>query len=385
MPRRFVLFMIALKYRGRLLGIERHVISLSINHLRKVISQMRTIPATGSHLVTLIAIAAVLAWSEGSFAKTIVLPVPNIPACRVPPKPTPAPTPVPTPAPTPDPNATPTPTPAPTPTPKPTPNMPTRPVPPTDLPPDGPEPVSTGSLLLDEALKGKYPRALLPLWFDYPWRKVQTPKTWTAHTLEALRADGARLLKSHPADISWYCAKYASLTEEGRLLFWLRFISVLMEHESTYNPFAITYTKGVNVYSTGLLQLSLASSKRSVYNCTMIHTQDDLFHWRKNISCSIRVMSYLMERDSAISWNNRTETYPWRGLARYWEPLRDSRIRNDLGRKCLAEVVQQRRADWIKEADSKLHPSYFDSSYRKAGELRFERLLRLVNQFPLCN
>ncbi len=274
---------------------------------------------------------------------------------------------------------------APTPVPRPKPSGPVRPVPPSDLPPSGPEPTSTGSAILDEALEGKHPLSVLPLWHGYPWQKIEVPKAWTAELLEILRRDGQELVNSNPEDIALYCAKYSSLNEEQRLLFWLRFLSVLIEHESTFNPFKITFTKGVNVYSVGLLQLSLQSSQRSVYDCTMIKSYDDIFDWRKNLACGVRMLSYFMKVDQAISWNSRTESYPWRGLARYWEPLRDPRIRTELGRQCLTELVEQRRPYWIEEAGSTIHPSYFDGDYRQAGELRFERLLRLVNQFPYCN
>lgn len=294
----------------------------------------------------------------------------------------------PAPKPTPEPSATPSSTPEPTPTPVPTPRpkpRPPRPMPPANLPPDGPEPESTGSVILDEALEGKRSRAFLPLWHGYPWQKIPFPKTWTAELLEILRRDGQDLVNSNPADISWYCAKYSSLTEEERLLFWLRFLSVLIEHESTFDPFKVTFTKGVNVYSIGLLQLSLQSTKRSIYKCTVIQSNDDIFDWRKNLTCGVRMMGYFMRTDQAISWNSRKEEYAWRGLARYWESLRDPRIRNEFGQMCLNELIEQRRPDWIAETESKFHPSYFDSDYRKAGERRFEHLLRLVNQFPFCN
>ena len=338
----------------------------------------------------------------------IVLPEPITKECKALPTPTPKPTPTPTPPPTPTPVPTATPTPKPTatpdpnkptpppstsptplpspakPKPSPTPNRPPKPVPPADLPPDGAEPNSTGSGLLDEALAGNQPRALLPFWHGYPWRPNPSQKIWTAHILEALRKDGRSLINSKPADIAWFCKRYPELTESDRELFWLRFISVLMENESSFNPLSITYTKGVNVYSTGLLQLSLQSSKRSAYNCTMIQKQDDLFDWRKNVGCAIRIMVYWMEKESAITWHP-SAPFQWRGISRYWEPVRDPRLKTALGRKCVAEAIEQRRADWVKEGLGTRHPSVLDIEYRAAGEQRYERLLRLVNQFPLCN
>ncbi|MFN7729874.1 MAG: hypothetical protein ACK5P7_12020 [Bdellovibrio sp.] len=257
---------------------------------------------------------------------------------------------------------------------------------------EGEEPNTTGLLMFDEALAGKVSSATLPLWHGYPWKKLSHPKTWTAFLVQTLRADGQALLETVPQDIRWYCPRYAKLDQDQRLAFWARFISVLAEHESSYDIATILYETQLSsarehVFSTGVMQLSIVSSRDRKYGCTMIQTQDDLFDWRKNMGCAVRMMSQMMKRDQAITVDLTADAAgPWRGFSRYWAPLRDNRMKSELGRQCLGELVQQRRASWVQEAQElKFHPSYLDDDYKKAGERRFERFLRLVNAFPLCH
>jgi hypothetical protein len=315
-------------------------------------------------------IAGVVLLAQGSLALQIVLPKSKDPACL--PTPTPTPGPKPTPGPSSTPSASPT---------------PVMPKPPAVLDPEGPEPEKTGSEIIDRALNGEGPRSILPLWHGYPWQKLPHQKAWTAFTVETLRKDGQALLNSNPSDIEWFCPQYSKLSEEKRLVFWVRFISVLTEQESSFDPFEVTYapTIGDQVFSTGLLMLSLESAKSHVYGCSMIHTQDDLFQWRKNIGCAIHVMGALITRDNAIAWNpNSSEPHSWQGLARYWEPVRDKRMKTKQGRMCLNEMIELREPLWVKESDSKTHPSSWDSDYKKAGETRTERLFRMVHELPFC-
>lgn len=337
----------------------------------------------------------------------IVLPKPLNPACLPTPTPTPVPTPVPTPPPrpvfTPTPSPTPVPpqvqptpvvpapTPKPTPKPSPTPSRPPNPKPPLTLPVDGAEPNTVGLLVLDEALAGKGSPALLPLWHGYPWRKLSHPKTWTAFLIETLRADGQALIETVPKDIKYYCPRYEKLDSDDRLAFWARLFSVLAEHESSFDISTVLYetqlsSEREHVFSTGVMQLSIVSSRDRKYGCTMIQTQDDLFDWRKNMGCAIRMMSQIMKRDQAITVDLGPEsTGPWRGFSRYWAPFRDNRMKSPLARQCLSEMILQRQKDWAKEASLSFHPSYLDEDYQKAGERRFEHLLRLINAFPLCH
>lgn len=305
---------------------------------------------------------------------TIVLPEFVTLSCRRP---------VAVPAPKPPPKEEPTPGPTPPPIP---PVMGPFPIPkpPEILEADGPEPESLGIALLDEALAGTAPKNLLPLWHSYPWQKLTSQKLWTVFTLESLKTDGADLLASKPKDIERFCPRYASLNEEQRLIFWARFVSILAEQESSFDPLEITPTPSVgpDVFSTGLLMISLSSSRSSFYGCKMVQTQDHLFFWRRNLGCAIKIMNRLMKQDQAISWDPTQNS--WKGLARYWEPLRDSRLKSAKGRLCVDEMINLRREMWRTESLSSRHPSRLDSEYRKAGESRFEKFLRMINETAFC-
>jgi hypothetical protein len=257
------------------------------------------------------------------------------------------------------------------------------PTPPPNLPQEEPEPASTGSQILDDALDEKLSRSHLPFWHRYPWQKLKNQKAWTAFLVSAIRNDGPSLYKTVPGDIVWYCPRYPNLNEEERIVFWARFISILAEFESSYDQFEVTFTPGpgLNVYSIGLLMLSAQSARRSAFGCTMITSQADLFDWRKNLGCAVRIMNYFMHNEGAIS---RYKNEQWIGLARYWEPLREKRGKSLEGRQCIADVVRLRRDLWKTEGAKPSHPALQDAAYKAAGERRFERFLRLVNQLPLC-
>lgn len=263
-----------------------------------------------------------------------------------------------------------------------------RPKVPTDLPVENVDVDASGVALIDAALAGKAPRSLLPVWYAYPWRKFKTPNMWTAYIAEAIKTDGRNLLDIVPADANWHCPKYAQMNEEQRLAFWIRLISILGYAESSMNPLSITRDTGVgaNIFSTGLLQLSIESAQQAKWNCSMMKTQDDLFDWRKNVACSVRIMNVLMGEDQAFSYNaNAAQKRSWYGISRYWGPFRDGRIKNDERRFCIDEVVKLRRDDWAAASSQKSNPLLTYTEYRKAGELNFERLMRVNNQFPYCN
>lgn len=317
------------------------------------------------------------ACSESTFAQAEKpkLPQPSAEICTPRPAPPATPTPVPPPG---------TPTKPPTPPPA---KLP-KPTPPADLEVEGPDLEKTGIALIDAAVAGKYPRSVLPLWHGYPYFKVTTPNAYTAHIAQVLRTQGQDLLNSNPADIAWHCPKYAQMDAEQRLVFWIRFLSILAEAESSMNPVACTRdtSVGSNVFSTGLLMISFDSAKQEKWGCTMIETQDDLFRWRKNTTCAIRIMNLLMKEDGALSYNpNHPVKKPYYGIGRYWGPLRDGRIKADDRRFCIDEVIKLRRPDWVKASKSKQHVSHSHSDLRKAGETHFEKFLRVQNMYPFCN
>lgn len=245
---------------------------------------------------------------------------------------------------------------------------------------------ASGKPLIERILAKETPFGLIPFWHDYPWAKTPEAAQWTQFTYETLERDGKALVNSEPGDMTLFCPGYPRMDQEKRLVFWTRFISVLAELESTYDITAKTYEPQWDVHSTGMLMLSLASSQQSQFQCHMIQRQSDLTDWRKNIGCAVRIMSHYMSRDEVITWYETGARQPhWTGLARYWGPLRDARLRSPEGRLQIQKLVQAKRAAWRAEGLEQRHPAYKDANYKKQGETRFERLLRLMNAMPICH
>ncbi|HRO66656.1 MAG TPA: hypothetical protein PL182_03725, partial [Pseudobdellovibrionaceae bacterium] len=273
---------------------------------------------------------------------------------------------------------------APVPTPRPRPTPPRAP----EIPDDGPDAASTGVELLDRALRGEEPKSVLPFWFGYPWAKIKTPVLWTRYLSESLRTHGRDLLRAAPKDAELFCPNFKNLNDEQRLAFWMRLVSAMMEQESTYNPLRTYSGESIQygLFSTGLLMLSLSSSKQARFGCSMIQSDDDLFFWRKNMDCAIRIMSYFYKEDQVISSHSQVEpgTGRWMGLARYWEPLRDNRLRGEKSRELLLRSVKQQRLDWLEEGRGKSHPAKRDDVHKARGEKSFGRILRVMNQMAFC-
>lgn len=271
--------------------------------------------------------------------------------------------------------------------PQPPPNEPEPPKPP-KLPEEAADPAEIGIPILDAALRGEAPRSLLPYWHGYPWQKITHPVTWTRETIAMMKTNGRPLLATVPRDYEWFCPNYPNLNEEERAIFWTRLLSVMSELESSFNPLRTYHSKRVEwgLFSTGLMMLSLPSSKQSRFGCDMIKTQDDLFEWRKNLGCSIKIMASYVSEDQVIASHSRTDEDGgrWMGLARYWEPYRIWRLEYPELRQALLTKIKHRRKLWQLEGAAKLHPAYKDSDYEAKKETTLDRIYRLMNAMPFC-
>lgn len=250
------------------------------------------------------------------------------------------------------------------------------------------DPARLGIPVLDDALEGKASRHLLPYWHGYPWQKIERPLTWTKWLYDHLGTDGSKLIDVTPKDAVLFCPNYKNLDQESKRIFWMRMISVIVELESTYNSRKAYHSVRVQpgLFSIGLLMLSLPSSTQSRFGCSMIKSNDDLFDWRKNMTCGVRIMSYYYSEDKSITGRtslSKTDSR-WMGIARYWEPFRDQRLREEGGFEAVLKKVKQKRRSWLKDAERSKHPAYFDETYKKSGEKDMERIARLLNTMPFC-
>lgn len=250
------------------------------------------------------------------------------------------------------------------------------------------DPARLGIPALDAALEGKASRHLLPYWHGYPWQKIERPLTWTKWLHDHLAEEGTELINVTPKDAAIFCPNYKNLSVENKRLFWMRMISVIVDLESTFNPRKSYHSVRVQpgLFSIGLLMLSLPSSTQSRFGCSMIKSNDDLFDWRKNLTCGVRIMKYYYLEDKTITGRtskSKTDSR-WMGIARYWEPFRDGRFREVGGDEAVLKKVKQKRRAWLQEAERSKHPAVFDEAYRKGGEKDVERIARLLNTMPFC-
>ena len=246
---------------------------------------------------------------------------------------------------------------------------------------------STGFEIFDRSFRGEESSTLLPFWINYPWAELKTPLLWTQYMAEGLRQEQS-LVRSEPKDVELFCPNYRNLNEDQRIAFWLRLISLLMEQESTYRPLRFYHSVNVErgLYSIGMLMLSFPSSQQRRFGCSMIRSQDDLFEWRKNFDCGLKIMAYYLKEDQVIASHTiRTQEESegrWMGWARYWEPFRDNRLKGDRNRSYLLRFVKQRRKAWSEEGRQALHPALKDDE--RQPEKPLTRILRMTNQMEFC-
>jgi hypothetical protein len=110
-------------------------------------------------------------------------------------------------------------------------------------------------------------------------------------------------------------------------MFWIAFLKELSTIESSNKPNTIyqekfTDNEGFYVYSIGLFQLSLESS-RGNYKCD-VNTYEELQNPEKNIQCAIRIFDKLIQEDNYIrKYNDSKKIEKWKGLSRYWGSIRN--------------------------------------------------------------
>lgn len=163
-----------------------------------------------------------------------------------------------------------------------------------------------------------------------PWDAWNPEGNW-AYAIELALANkkNSFLLKNPPADVEYFCPEYKRLDTTKKLAFWQTMLSEMSWRESSFVPFTFSdegkYTSGAEgILSTGLMQLSIASTKNACYQdrgCAVIRSQKDLFDPEKNLTCAVAVISCLTEKASCFSC--RTGETSWNGAARYWSVLRE--------------------------------------------------------------
>ncbi|MEM7280540.1 MAG: transglycosylase SLT domain-containing protein [Pseudomonadota bacterium] len=154
------------------------------------------------------------------------------------------------------------------------------------------------------------------------WSGTEPARDWTlAAELAVAETD---LINQTPTDVKDFCPVYASLSSRDKKRFWAGLLSAMAKFESNFEPrTAFTETlrdsKGNNVVSRGLLQISLESANQARYGCGPL-TAKTLHDPATNLSCGARILSKWVRDDGAIS---HAES-PIAGGGRYWSVLRPS-------------------------------------------------------------
>lgn len=151
------------------------------------------------------------------------------------------------------------------------------------------------------------------------WDHRPEAEEWTAATLAALRAEGAVLASTVPADVDQFCPKYAEATLPERRAFWAGLLSALAKHESTWNPRA----KGGGGQWIGLMQIAPKTAR--AYGCELPDGKG-LTDGSANLACAVKIAAAQVGRDGAIV----TDGAGWRGIARDWAPMRVGAKRADI-------------------------------------------------------
>ncbi len=268
----------------------------------------------------------------------------------------------------------------------------------------------TGIPALDKAIANQAPIGMLPLWYKYPYKKIDKAQAdeYSAFFVKTLKTHGQDLLTSIPSDIGWYCPRYLMLSNDERVIFWTRFISIFPEFESTFVAGQETeetadHIKGV--ISSGFFQISLASVTNGGYGCkNFIDEQGDLLDWKKNTTCAVKMLSKFMREHNVINWNkDGGREKDWIGFSRYWGIARGQNLKTPQGRAQLMSYLDKKRPQWIQDGLSDKHPAYNDEQFRtimtdqagkvvlnKKGKPKksnnfFERILYRMNQTPFCH
>lgn len=110
------------------------------------------------------------------------------------------------------------------------------------------------------------------------WDHRPEATEWTQATLDALRAEGAVLASTLPADVETYCPNYAEASPDERRMFWAGLFSAIAKFESTWNP---TATGGGGAYF-GLLQISPRTAD-------YVGCDGDLHDGANNLQCAVKI------------------------------------------------------------------------------------------------
>ena len=154
-------------------------------------------------------------------------------------------------------------------------------------------------------------------------KSIFPKQEWTDFVYEIVKEK--KLADIPLKDAKRFCSKSGrGLSAEN----WVNLIAAVAKRESGMDPKQeykenFKGSNGRYIVSTGLMQISLSSSRQAAYgNRDFIKTQGDLHDPLKNLRASINIMEVWARRDGVISEKRNGKWYG--AIARYWSVGRDS-------------------------------------------------------------
>lgn len=143
--------------------------------------------------------------------------------------------------------------------------------------------------------------------------------TWESHLKSEIEKQNLSQNISKPCKSSVNDCAYSLMYEMARYESGFKL-------EATYKE-SFKDSKGKNVISRGLYQLSVESANQSAYACNV--TEKTLHDPLVNISCAVKIFGYWAKRDNTLMSGKRG------GCARYWSVCRTNSKSNSKIRKAI--------------------------------------------------
>ena len=116
------------------------------------------------------------------------------------------------------------------------------------------------------------------------------PSSWSAIVMNAMNEQNSSLLSITilEKDLERLnCKSFNSFSRKDKLTFWTLFISSMSHFESNFNPNTRYWESSLNVYSEGLLQLSLSDSN---YHDFCEFNSSTILNPKENLTCGVSIL-----------------------------------------------------------------------------------------------
>lgn len=147
--------------------------------------------------------------------------------------------------------------------------------------------------------------------------KHKDSELWTKAMFEAITE--LKWWEVVPADISAFCPTYPRLSESDRMVFWAQLMSIMVKHESAYNPKSYYMEPPpLEYYSIGLFQLSYEDNLW-MPKCKLDKAKKNLEDGVTNIKCAALIFNKYLRGHNRIAGLGPGN---WKSAAAYWAVLR---------------------------------------------------------------